>query len=135
MYISNLKSGQTSRIPGSDGWFSPRMSPDGRTLAALSLDFKRIGLFDFQTARWRDLPQPNVPNGPFWSADGQWVYFNAGDDEVWRLRVRDGHRQFVMSTSSILPNHTCYASGFTPQQAIILPCIRRSSDLYELDWE
>ncbi len=135
MYISNLKSGQTSKIPGSDGWFSPRMSPEGRTLAALSLDFKRIGLFDFPTARWRDLPQPNVPNGPFWSADGQWVYFNAGDDEVWRLRVRDGHSEFVLSTSSILPNHTCYATGFTPEQSIILPCMRRSSDLYELDWE
>jgi Tol biopolymer transport system component len=135
MYISNLKSGQTSKIPGSDGWFSPRMSPDGRTLAALSLDFKRIGLFDFKTARWRDLPQPNGPNGPFWSSDGLWLYFNAGEDEVWRLRVRDGHSELVMSTSSILPNHTCYASGFTPQQAIILPCIRRSSDLYELDWE
>lgn len=135
MYISNLKSGQTSKIPGSDGWFSPRMSPDGRTLAALSLDFKRIGLFDFQTAKWRDLPQPNVPNGPFWSADGQWLYFNVGDDEVWRLRVRDGHREFVLSTSSILPNHSCFATGFTPEQAIILPCIRRTSDLYELDWE
>ncbi|MGC2475366.1 MAG: winged helix-turn-helix domain-containing protein [Candidatus Sulfotelmatobacter sp.] len=135
MYISNLKSGQTSKIPGSDGWFSPRMSPDGHTLAALSVDLKRIGLFDFQTARWRDLPQPNGPNGPFWSADGQWVYFNAGEDGVWRLRVRDSHSEFVLSTSSILPNHSCFATGFTPKQSIILPCIRRSSDLYELDWE
>jgi Tol biopolymer transport system component/DNA-binding winged helix-turn-helix (wHTH) protein len=135
MYISNLKSGQTSKIPGSDGWFGPRMSPDGRTLAALSLDLKRLGLFDFHTSRWRDLPQPNVPNGAFWSADSQWVYFNEGDDEVWRLRVRDGHSEFVLSTSSILPNHSCFASGFTPEQSIIFPCIRRSSDLYELDWE
>ena len=135
MYISNLESGQTSRIPGSEGWFDPRMSPDGHTLAALSLDLKRIGLFDFQTSKWRDLPQPNGPNGSFWSADGQWVYFNAGDDEVWRLRVRDGHREFVWSTSLILPNHSCVATGFTPEQSIILSCIRRISDLYELDWE
>jgi Tol biopolymer transport system component len=135
MYISNLKSGQTSKIPGSDGWFSPHMSPDGRTLAALSLDLKRIGLFDFQTARWRDLPQPKGPNGPFWSADGQWVYFNDSEDGVWRLRVRDGHREFVLSTSSILSNESCFATGFTPEQSIILPCMRRSSDLYELDWE
>lgn len=135
MYISNLKSGQTSKIPASDGWFSPRMSPDGRSLAALSLDLKRIGLFDFQTARWRDLPQPKGPNGPFWSADGQWVYFNDSEDGVWRLRVRDGHREFVLSTSSILSNESCFATGFTPEQSIILPCMRRSSDLYELDWE
>ena len=135
IYISNLKSGQTSKMPGSDGWFSPHMSPDGRTLAALSLDLKRIGLFDFQTARWRDLPQPKGPNGPFWSADSQWVYFNDSEDGVWRLRVRDGYREFVLSTSSILPNHSCFATGFTPEQSIILPCIRRSSDLYELDWE
>jgi Tol biopolymer transport system component/DNA-binding winged helix-turn-helix (wHTH) protein len=135
IYISNLKSGQTIKIPGSDGWFSPHMSPDGRTLAALSLDLKRIGLFDFQTARWRDLPQPKGPNGPFWSADSQWVYFNDSEDGVWRLRVRDGRREFVLATSSILPNHSCFATGFTPEQSIILPCIRRSSDLYELDWK
>ena len=135
IYISNLKSGQTSKISGSDGWFSPHISPDGRTMAAMSLDIKRIGLFDFATAKWRDLPQAKGPNGPFWSADSQWVYFNDSEDGVWRLRVKDGRSEFLLSTSSILPNDSCFASGFTPEQSIILPCIRRNSDLYALDWQ
>ena len=135
IYISNLKSGQTSKISGSDGWFSPHISPDGRTMAALSLDIKRIGLFDFATAKWRDLPQAKGPNGPFWSADSQWVYFNDSEDGIWRLRVKDGRSEFLLSTSSILPNDSCFATGFTREQSIILPCIRRNSDLYALDWQ
>ena len=41
--LLNVDSRQVSIIPGSQGLFSPRWSPDGRYLAALTSDYRKIG--------------------------------------------------------------------------------------------
>ena len=64
---------QVSAIAGSQRMFSPRWSPDGRMLAALSDDSRTVMLLDLQTGKWAPLAQ-----GTFgwvnWSKDGQAVY-------------------------------------------------------------
>lgn len=47
--ILDLATHQISKLPGSEGMFSPSWSPDGRYISALSADMKRLLLFDFQT--------------------------------------------------------------------------------------
>jgi Tol biopolymer transport system component/DNA-binding winged helix-turn-helix (wHTH) protein len=42
-------------IPGSENLFAPRWSPDGQHLAAVSMDNKRLMLFDFTTRKWTQL--------------------------------------------------------------------------------
>ncbi len=44
---------QVTPVPGSKGLFSPRWSPDGRFLAAVSHDSLRLLLYDFASQRWR----------------------------------------------------------------------------------
>ena len=55
--IVNLSTQEVTTVPGSDGLFSPRWSPDGRYIAALSIDNTRLMLFDYKTRRWSTLAQ------------------------------------------------------------------------------
>ena len=44
----DLRTRKVTPVPGSEGLYSPRWSPDGRYLAALPIDSRSIHLFDFQ---------------------------------------------------------------------------------------
>src|SRR5450755_753442 len=55
--VFDLATRQVSTLPGSQGMYSPRWSPDGRYIPALSGDSKKILLFDFQTRQWTELAQ------------------------------------------------------------------------------
>src|SRR5262249_17538791 len=61
VHILDLRTGQVSTVPGSEGLFSPRWSPDGRYIAAMPLpadestDPSKVVLFDFTTQEWVDL--------------------------------------------------------------------------------
>jgi tricorn protease-like protein len=52
--IMDMNTHPVSELPGSDGMFSPRWSPDGRYLAALSFEIpaKKLFLYDFHTRKW-----------------------------------------------------------------------------------
>jgi len=137
IYVSNLQTNHTSKITGSDGWFSPRISPDGGSLAALSIDFWRLGLLDTAHGSWRNLVETGASN-PFWSSDGQWIYYHSnigGLWRLWRVRAKDGHKELVLTFPDLFPNADCYANGFTPNQSLNVGCTRKSADIYALDWE
>lgn len=73
----DLRTHQLSVIPGSEGRFSPRWSPDGRYLAALSTDSRQIVLFDFQKqqwSKWFETAEGSL-GYPTWSNDGQSLNF------------------------------------------------------------
>ena len=52
IYMLNLKARQMSTLPNSNGLFSPRWSPDGQHLVAISADSSKLFLFDFKTQKW-----------------------------------------------------------------------------------
>ena len=94
--ILDFKTHQTETIPGSQGLFSPRWSPDGRYIAALSPDNTALMLFDFQSQKWSKwLSEPaGTVNYPVWSADSKYLYFDdfVNDAESIR-RVKVGESQ------------------------------------------
>jgi WD40 repeat protein len=70
-----MKTRQVTDVPGSEGLFSPRWSPDGRYLLAMKADFQKLKLYDLTTKRWQELV--TMPSGyPSWSHDGKCVYFS-----------------------------------------------------------
>jgi serine/threonine protein kinase/Tol biopolymer transport system component len=75
--IFDLKTNQVSTLPGSDTFFSPRWSPNGRYIAAMSSDSRRLLLFDFETQKWTELANGSL-GWINWSKDGQSIYFIGG---------------------------------------------------------
>jgi len=83
----NLKDQQLSIVPGSEGLFSPRWSPDGRYLAALTSNSSKLMLFDFRTEKWEELAGKSV-SYLSWSRDSKHIYFdNYLDNEHGFYRV------------------------------------------------
>ncbi len=78
IFTVDMNTHQVSTVPGSEGLFSPRWSPDGRFLAAVfGADQTKLMIFDFQTQHWSDwTTTPAVTGFLSWSRDGKYLYFD-----------------------------------------------------------
>ena len=91
----DLRTDQTQSIPGSENLFSPRWSPDGRYIAALSLDQRNVRLLNEATHTWTTLAVPSGAD-PVWSSDSRFLYLHASLDPtqpIDRISIPDGHVQ------------------------------------------
>ena len=138
-WIVDLSSGKTTKVPGSDNIGSVSWSPNGRYLAAQSEDFRKLMLFDFQTARWKTVATGALIWRPLWSQDSRsLLYQDARDGEqqpIYRLTIASGKVEKVTSRSAILePNLSSYSLvGITADNMPIVTLLRRNSDVYALD--
>jgi DNA-binding winged helix-turn-helix (wHTH) protein/Tol biopolymer transport system component len=90
--IVDLRTFQLSTVSGSQGMFSPRWSPNGRYLSALSDDSQKLMLFDFTAQTWSTLATRAI-GYPSWSRDSQYVFFDdtsfTEDPAFYRVRISD----------------------------------------------
>jgi WD40 repeat protein len=61
--ILDLKSGQVSAVPESEGFYGVGWSPAGRYLSAMTSDSSRLMLFDFTTKKWLELAKGSFASG------------------------------------------------------------------------
>jgi len=104
--ILNLKTHEVSDVPGSEGLFSPRWSPNGRYIAALSPDFTKVMLFDYQTQKWSNwLTEPaGAVSYPVWSADSKYLYFDdlvTDEESIRRVKVGETQTERVFKLEGI----------------------------------
>jgi eukaryotic-like serine/threonine-protein kinase len=105
---------QVSKLPESDEMFSPRLSPDGTLLAALSQDSSTLMLYDFASGKWTKwLTEPGNIAFPTWSKDSKYLYFdNFMTDHPTCRRVKLGRTQSEMLFSLAgLNRNSTTASG------------------------
>jgi len=138
IFVLDRKTQQISRLPGSEGLYSPRWSPDGRYIVAMPLDQQGLMLFDFKTQKWSLLAKTNRAGYPCFSANGQYVYFLLGRSEepgVMRVRIADGRIEQVTSLMGF--HQTGYFGfylGLAPDDSPLLLRDRGAQDIVALDW-
>ena len=124
-------------VPGSDGYTSPRWSPDGRYIVAMTRDARKMVLFDFETRKWSDL-LAGIPVGfPNWSRNGQYVYFvrNFGNAAVLRIRISDRKLEQVADLKGFTPTGYWGAwLGLDPEDSPLMLRDVGTQDVYSLDW-
>jgi Tol biopolymer transport system component len=129
IHILDLSTHQLSDLPGSGGLWTVRWSPDGRTLAALTIAEQRLMLYDQATKRWRATEAKDVDN-PNWSFNNEFIYYDTeGEDRrLRRVRVADGHVEELVSLHSY-PNLATWWSGVAPDNS---PLILRNLGITEI---
>jgi Tol biopolymer transport system component/DNA-binding winged helix-turn-helix (wHTH) protein len=90
----DLDSMRVTTLPGSIGLYSPRWSPDGKYIAAITTETPhKLMLFEFTVQKWKELFSFEM-GYPSWSRDGKHIYFVDAHGQnvpfrVARLRLRD----------------------------------------------
>ena len=139
--VFNMTSKEISTIPGSDNLYSPRWSPDGQYLAALSADSTKLLLYDFKTQKWTDwISEPGAIGFPTWSRDSRYVYYdNTSTDKTAFLRAKVGqtHPERVIDLND-MRRYGKYGwawSGLAPDDSAILVRDVSSDEIYALELE
>jgi len=135
VYILDLATHQVSPLPGSEGFFSPRWSPDGRFVAAESDDGLSLKIFDLVTQGAWVLQTGTQAEWHTWSRDCRFIYFESeqGHPGVFRIRVQGGKPEMVVDLKDFLSTGFS-GSYFTldPTDAPLLLHFNGSDDLYAL---
>jgi eukaryotic-like serine/threonine-protein kinase len=135
--VLDVTSGQVSSLPGSQGFYSPRWSPDGRYISAFSADSKTLLLYDSQTKKWTELASGSL-SWLNWSHDGQYVYVLdfRGRNAVVRIRISDHKAEQVADLKNLVTAGRyggCLA--LAPDDSPLLLRDTGSQDVYSVDWE
>jgi Tol biopolymer transport system component len=104
--VLNVKSHKVTNVPGSEGLFSPRWSPDGRYIAALSPDFTKVMLFDYRTQKWSIwlTESAGAVSYPVWSAESKYLYFDdlvTDEESIRRVKVGESRTERVFKLEGI----------------------------------
>jgi len=136
--VMDFKTHKITTIPGSTGLFSPRWSPDGRYVVAMSPDGTMLTLFDFTTQKWTTwLKQAESVAYPSWSIDSQYLYFDdfvSGAEAIRRLRVGASEPELVLEVGSFerYPGVLGLWSGRAPDGSWMFVRDRSTQEVYQL---
>jgi len=138
IHILDLDTQTVTDVPDSNGFFSPRWSPDGRNLVALSRDSSRLALFDFSTQKWEGVVQGAFFSWPCWSHDDRYVYYVQGgrNPAVMRFGTADRKAERVVDLKDF------HSTGFYGTSLSLAPGDRPimtrdlgSTEIFTLDWQ
>jgi len=105
IYTLDLKTHKLSKIPGSDRLFSPRLSPDGRYLAALSSDSSTLMLYDLRTQKWEKwFKEPGNLAYITWSKESTYIYFDnflTNHPSARRVKLGADHSEELFSLAGL----------------------------------
>jgi eukaryotic-like serine/threonine-protein kinase len=122
--LLDLRTRSVTVVPGSEGLWSPRWSPVGGRLAAMSNDGNELFVFDFTAHAWSKLAQASI-GYPTWSHQGDSIFFLnhlAGGDQVFRVPVATRKLEEVTDLKNFhgAPFLIGYWFGLAPDDAPLL---------------
>jgi DNA-binding winged helix-turn-helix (wHTH) protein/Tol biopolymer transport system component len=134
--ILDLETKTVSILPESTGMFSPRWSPDGRYVAAMTLDQHLLKVFDRNTAKWSTVAEGLIHN-PVWSHDGKELYFQALQEEgvpIFRVSVADRRLERICDRSVAGSADSIEFWGIAADGGPIGSSLFYGAELYGLNW-
>ncbi len=138
LFLLNLKTHRVTDLPDSVHLFSPRWSPDGRYLLAITADYQKLVLYDFTTKKWEDLAKMEA-DYPNWSSDGKCVYFNETAVKtlpMYRVCLADRKPQHIVDLSQggkLAMGRFGWWSGLGPGDSILASRNIGTQEIYALD--
>ncbi len=131
----DLKTGTVSAVPGTEGMFSPRWSPNGRFIAGLAGPDSKVVLYSVATRKQIAISGPRSV-WPAWSRDGQSLFFEVIEPERawWRFNLADRKTHLVTAVNKISPaGDAWFGSGL--DNTLITTQNNGTDEIYTLDWE
>ena len=137
LMVMELATHHVTVIPHSAGMYSPKWSPDGRYIAALTVDQKKLMLYDTKSTGWQTLTGIYTDH-PVWSNDGKALYFHASFVEkkpIYRISISDGVLTEIADLSNFHVGSIALAdfSGLTPDDVPLMHTQVSTGNLYALD--
>jgi Tol biopolymer transport system component len=139
LHVVDLKTHVASIIPGTEGLWSPRSSPDGRYLAGLHADNQRLMLFDWKTHQTTELAKANFISWPEWSRDSQYIHFGLGNKLV-RVRISDRKLEEIKNVEDMRRLFGFRPTGFftnwwglAPDESPLVLRSATTQEIYALD--
>ncbi len=96
--VLDLATRKTSIMPGSEGFYVPSWSPDGKYMVAMAQNPSRMMLYAAQSGTWKDLKKFDLPWGYWlWSSDSKSIYMAVTSvaPGVYRLSIPDGKWELI----------------------------------------
>jgi eukaryotic-like serine/threonine-protein kinase len=136
VFIIDLHSRQVRKLPGSEGFIAPAISPDWRYIVASSTRSGHAMLFDSRTEFWTELPAG--ASVKHWSRDGKYLYFvhYGKDPAVMRMRVSDQAVEVVVSLAGVRETGQLAVVDFAldPDESPVILRDAGIQEIYSLAW-
>jgi dipeptidyl aminopeptidase/acylaminoacyl peptidase len=133
----DMQTNRVTPVPGSDDYTSPRWSPDGRYILAMTRNALKLVLFDSKTSKWSELFKGMAFGLTNWSHDGQYVYFVRFPEKaaVLRIRVSDRKLEEIVDLKDFTSTGFSTAwLGLAPDDSPLMLREAGTQDVYSLDW-
>jgi serine/threonine protein kinase len=138
IHVLDVTTNQLSVLPHSDGLYSPRWSPDGRYIVALSADSSTLLLFSVQSQTWAELAKASFGN-PTWSRDSEYIYIDTLGQEpaFFRVRIRDRKLDRILGIKDVPRSAGTFGpwTGLAPDGSPLIQRDASFDEIYALDWE
>jgi dipeptidyl aminopeptidase/acylaminoacyl peptidase len=141
--VFDTQSHRTSQLPGSQGVFASRWSPDGRYIAGLSNDSVKLLLLDLRTHQLRELAHGTNIGYLAWSADSRYIYFDTLFEQnpaYDRVRIADGKLERIVDLKQIRTFSSQFGglgswTGLAPGDIPLFVRDTSAQEIYALDLE
>ena len=137
VFIFDLATSHSQKIPGSEGFWKSRFSPDGKFIVSVSADNKSINLLEFAVQKWTVIARGHVFSPVAWSPDSRYLFLQdvlEDDEPVHRYNLATRKTDLAMECRPLLEGGVlrCGFEDALPDSSLLLQLTRGDHDVYSL---